>query len=121
MPEPSLHTRFLHPASGGLILGLDWLLFSGNALTLGLSTLPLAVLGFVLGGVGTGIIQAQYSQDSGAKSLFKGLVGGFAVGIPMPIAGTAIGGAILALSGLDRLWNLGDEESRRLSEKDRSE
>lgn len=97
--------RFLHPASGALILGLDWLLFSGTALSLGLSAFPLAVLGFVLGGVGTGLVQAQYSPDGNAKSLLKGLLGGLAVGIPMPIAGTAIGGAILALSGLDRLWS----------------
>jgi len=98
-PSPS----FLHPASGGLILALDWLLFSGSVLSLGLSTSALALLGFVLGTVGTGVIQARYGQDGGLMSAFKGMLGGVAVGIPLPIAGTAAGGAVLALSGLDKL------------------
>jgi hypothetical protein len=114
-------SRFLHPASGALILGLDWLLFSGSALTLGLSTPMLALIGFALGGVGTGLIQARYGQDKNATSMLKGLLGGLAVGIPLPIAGTAVGGGILTLSGLDRLRGSDDEESRRLSEKDRSQ
>lgn len=94
--------RFLHPASGVLILGLDWLLFSGNVLTLGLSTFVLGTLGFLVATTGTGWIQARYSGDSRGKSLMKGLLGGVAVGVPFPIVGTAVGGAILALSGLRR-------------------
>lgn len=99
-PSPS----FLHPASGVLILGLDWLLFSGSVITLGLSTLGLAGLGLGLGGLGTGLIQRVYHEDGMAKVLLKGLLAGIAVGIPLPVAGTAVGGGILALSGLDRLW-----------------
>lgn len=95
--------RFLHPASGALILGLDWLLFSGSVLSLGLSTPALAVLGFALGAAGTGLLQGRYGGDGRTKVTLKGLLGGLAVGIPLPIAGTAVGGAILALSGLDRL------------------
>lgn len=94
---------FLHPASGVVILGLDWLLFSGTVLSLGLSTPAIAVLGFALGAVGTGLIQKTYGEDGTGKSVIKGLLGGVAVGIPMPIAGTAVGGAVLALSGLNRL------------------
>jgi len=100
--ESPAPTRFLHPASGVLILGLDWLLFSGSILSLGLSTPALAVLGFVLGAAGTGLLQARYGRDSRPKITLKGLLGGLAVGVPLPIAGTAVGGAILALSGLDR-------------------
>lgn len=103
-------TRFLHPASGALILGLDWLLFSGSVLSLGLSTPALAVLGFVLGAAGTGLLQTRYGRDSRTKVTMKGLLGGLAVGVPLPIAGTAVGGAILALSGLDQL-SAGKSES----------
>lgn len=94
--------RFLHPSSGALILGLDWLLFSGNALSMGLSTPILTLAGFVLGTVGTGILQSRYGADGRWMSLGKGLLGGIAVGIPLPIVGTAAGGAILVLSGLNR-------------------
>jgi len=96
-------SRFLHPASGVLILGLDWLLFSGSVLSLGLSTPALAALGFVLGALGTGLLQTQYGDDGRLMTIFKGILAGVAVGIPMPIAGTAAGGAVIALSGLDRL------------------
>lgn len=94
----------LHPASGGLILGLDWLFFAENAITLGLSTPFLALVGFGVAGLGTGLIQRILRGDSMGKSLLKGLLGGIAVGIPLPIAGTAVGGGILALSGLNKLW-----------------
>jgi hypothetical protein len=40
-------------------------------------------------------------------SLLKGIVGGIAVGLPLPIAGTGIGGLVLALSGLNRLRESG--------------
>ena len=98
----------LHPASGALILGLDWLLFSGNAVTLGLSTLGLAAVGFAVAGAGTGLIQRLYHEDGAATSLLKGFVAGITVGIPLPVAGTAVGGGILALSGLNRLWSRSD-------------
>lgn len=96
-------SSFLHPASGVLILALDWLLFSGSVLSLGFSAPALALLGFILGTAGTGLIQFRYGQDGRLMSTFKGVLGGVAVGIPLPIAGTAAGGAVLALSGLNRL------------------
>ena len=99
-PSPTV----LHPASGVLILGLDWLFFAENAITLGLSTFFAAVVGFGVAGLGTGLIQRIYHGDGVGKALLKGLLGGFAVGIPLPIAGTAVGGGILALSGLNKLW-----------------
>lgn len=98
-------STFLHPVSGLLILGLDWLLFSGSVVTLGLSTPALAVLGFGLGGLGTGIVQWVYRGDSGGMTLLKSVLAGITVGIPLPVAGTAIGGGVLALSGLNALWD----------------
>lgn len=102
-------TRFLHPASGILILGLDWLFFSGSVLSLGLSTPALSLFGFVGGAVGTGLLQARYGRDARSTSGLKGLLGGIAVGIPLPVAGTALGGLVLTLSGLDRIAGHGDE------------
>ncbi len=99
--------RFLHPSSGLAILGLDWLFFSGNVLSLGLSTPALVLAGFVLGTLGTSVLQSRYGGDGPWMSVGKGLLGGIAVGIPLPIVGTAVGGAILALSGLDRRALLG--------------
>jgi hypothetical protein len=93
-------TTFLHPISGLLILGLDWLFFSGSLLSLGLST-PLSVgLGGGLGTVGTTLFQRTYGADSWPRSIGTGVLAGLVVGLPFPIAGTVAGGAVLALSGL---------------------
>ncbi len=100
----------LHPASGILILGLDWLFFAENAVTLGLSTPLLAGVGFGVAGIGTGLLQRRLGRDGFAAALLKGLLAGVVVGIPLPIAGTAVGGGILALSGLNNLWGRSDPE-----------
>lgn len=93
----------LHPAAGALILGLDWLLFSGTVLSAGTALWFSVIGGFVLGGIGTGLIQRRLGGDTFRVAALKGLAGGIVVGVPFPIAGTAVGGTILALSGLDRL------------------
>lgn len=104
--------RLLHPSSGLVILGLDWLLFSGSVLSLGLSTPALVLTGFALGTLGTSVLQSRYGGDGTWMSIGKGLLGGIAVGIPLPIVGTAVGGAVLALSGLNRrsLLDRGDSD-----------
>lgn len=104
MPDPDESSTVLHPASGALILGLDWLLFSQNALTLGLSTVVVVLVGFVVAGLGTSLLQRRYNADGWALASVKGLVAGVVVGIPLPVAGTAVGGGILALSGLNSFW-----------------
>lgn len=105
---------FLHPAAGGLILGLDWLLFSSEAATGGLA-LPLAVpLGFVVGGIGTCCIQRFWAKERWGRALLKGFLGGIVVGLPFPIGGTLVGGAVLASSGLDQLR---ERAARALAEK----
>ncbi len=105
---------FLHPATGGLILGLDWLLFSGTVAT-GTVALPIAVvLGFTVGGIGTCCIQRFWAGERWSRALFKGLLGGIVVGLPFPICGTLVGGAVLASSGLDQLR---DRAARALAEK----
>jgi len=111
MPQKSPSSTVLHPGSGALILGLDWLLFSGNAMTLGVSTLAAAAIGFGGAGLGTALFQHRYAQDSVGAALLKALLAGFAVGIPLPVAGTAVGGGVLALSGLNSLWGRSDPET----------
>lgn len=110
MSQKTSSSTVLHPASGAVILGLDWLLFSENAITLGFSTLIVAVVGFVVAGLGTALIQRTYGADSTGVALLKALLAGITVGIPLPVAGTAVGGGILALSGLNSLWSRSDPE-----------
>ena len=94
--------RPYHAASGASILALDWLLFSGNILSGGMATLPTMVLGFAVGSVSTALIQRFVAGDSMLKSLAKALAAGLIVGVPTPVAGTALGGVILAVSGLSK-------------------
>ncbi len=97
------HRTLLHPAAGGLILGLDWILFSSDLLTGGLA-LPVSMVGgFLVSSIGTALIQRNLAGDSRSKAALKGLAAGIAVGVPFPIAGTAVGGGILVLSGLDQV------------------
>jgi hypothetical protein len=93
----------LHPATGALILVLDWILFSGTVVSAGTAMWPLSFVGFVTGSLGSMLIQRRVAKDSLRASAVKGLFSGVAVGLPFPVAGTAIGGWILAASGLDRL------------------
>ena len=98
-PPPS----FLHPASGALILGVDWLLFGGMTATGGLAMPVTMMLGFLVGGLGTAASQRILAKEGWAKALGKGFLAGLAVGAPLPIGGTAVGGAVLASSGLNQL------------------
>ena len=58
------------------------------------------LIGFAAGGLGTGLVQHFVAGDGVTKSLAKALGAGLLVGLPTPVAGTALGSAILALSGL---------------------
>lgn len=103
MSDRSQRSTFLHPASGLLVLVIDWLLFSGGVLSLGLSTPVLLVLGGLLTTGTVAAIQQRSAHDGTWKAWAKGLAGGVAVGLPLPVAGTGLGGLVLALSGLNRL------------------
>lgn len=103
MDTVPLRRTLLHPAAGALILGLDWLLFSETIFTGGLAVWFTGPTGLVLGGIGTGLIQRRLAGDSVRAAALKGLAAGLIVGAPFPVAGTAVGGAVLALSGLHRL------------------
>ena len=106
-----LPQRFLLPATGLLILGLDWLLFPKEAATLGLATPVTSVLGFLAGCIGAYHLQRRYGLNTRPIAALKALLAGFFVGIPFPLAGTLVGGWVLATSGLAEL------KSRLLKER----
>ena len=80
--EPKESTSFLHPASGALILGADWLLFSGTAATGGLAMALTVPLGFLIGAIGTTATQRFMANESWGKAVGKGFLAGLAVGAP---------------------------------------
>jgi hypothetical protein len=95
-----LPDRLLLPLAGVWIIGLDWLLFTQESVTLGLATPLAAVLGFVLGGTGVYQFQRRFAGDPAGKAMLKAMLAGLIVGIPIPLAGTVVGGWIVAMSGL---------------------
>ena len=64
--------QIMLPATGFLIMGLDWLFFSKEAATLGLA-LPFTItVGFLAGSIGTFHLQRKYAQDSKAVGIAQG-------------------------------------------------
>jgi hypothetical protein len=99
--------RWLLPLTGAWILGLDWLLFSDDAVTLGLAMPLTCMVGLVAGGVGTYYFQRRYGGDSKPHAGLKAILAGIVVGLPFPLAGTLVGGWILMTSGLKGLLGKG--------------
>jgi len=88
------------PATGAWILALDWLLFSTNTLSAYAATPLVMIVGFVLGGAGTYLIQRRGANDAPWSAFLKAVLAGIVVGVPWPVAGTLIGGWVLLSSGL---------------------
>src|SRR5262245_58664075 len=95
--------QWLLPATGAWILGLDWFLFSQETISIGLATPLTAILGFVGGGIGTYFFQTRYAGEKSSSAAIKSIIAGFVVGIPVPLAGSFVGGWILLNSGLHSL------------------
>ncbi|MDG2051979.1 MAG: phosphoribosylaminoimidazole carboxylase [Myxococcota bacterium] len=99
---PRRPTGGLDPRTGGVILGLDWLLFGTNALS-GLALTPLLIfVGATLAFVATYRIERQGGTRGRFRAASAAVFSAIVVGLPFPLAGTAVGGAILMLSGLRR-------------------
>lgn len=103
-----LPQQIMLPATGMLIMGLDWLFFSEEAATFGLA-LPFTILtGFLTGGLGTYHLQRKYGGDTRGVALAKSIAAGIVVGLPFPLAGSLAGAWIIANSGMaslkHRLW-----------------
>ena len=99
VPFDGLKT-FYHPASGVVILALDWLLFGTDLMTDLLATPVMCVLGFLLTFPIVLLIQRGWSRNNWASAIGKAFLGAFMVGLPFPVTGTLLGAAILMLSGL---------------------
>ena len=106
-----LPQRFLLPATGLLIIGLDWLLFPEEAVSAGLSVPLTSLVGFLAGSIGAYHLQRRYALNTRPIALLKSLLAGVLVGVPFPLAGTLVGGWIVATSGLASL------KSRLLKER----
>ena len=92
--------RFTLPATGVLILALDWLLFSTNTLSAWTATPIVMLVGFVLGSAGAYMIQRRGADDAPWSAVLKAVLAGIVVGLPWPVGGTLIGGWVLLSSGL---------------------
>jgi hypothetical protein len=108
MPSDTQHAAppagrpVLHPATGALIFAVDWLFFGADALSLGLSTVVTSLAAFAIAAAGTWWVQRTRARDSRTRAAIKALFGGVVAGIPTSIAGTAVGAAVLMLSGRRR-------------------
>jgi hypothetical protein len=103
LPRQPERRTVLHPATGVLILAVDWICFGGDLLSAGATTLVTSLAAFLVTAGGTWWIQRTRAHDSWFGAALKALAGGLAAGVPTPIAGTVVGAAVLALSGLQRL------------------
>ena len=101
---PPRRKFWLHPASGLLVLAVDWLFFAPEALTAELAAIVTAPLAFLITAAGVFWIQRRKSGDSVGNAALKALLGGLIAGIPTSIAGTIFGTLVLVLSGLSS-WN----------------
>jgi hypothetical protein len=59
-------------------------------------------LGFLLGGIGTLVLQRWIAGDSYWKALSKAFLAGVVVGVPWPLFGTVLGGWILVAAGINK-------------------
>ncbi len=101
-PPLAAFGSFYHPASGVVILALDWLAF-GSDLMSGMLALPLVcVVAFLATFPSLYLIQTKWSQDKVGPALGNSILGAFLVALPFPITGTLLGAAVLALSGLPK-------------------
>jgi hypothetical protein len=99
VPFAGLRT-FYHPASGVVILGIDVLVFGPEMLS-GFLAIPLmCALAFLATFPLVFLIQWKWAKNNMATSFGKAFLGAFLAGLPFSIAGTMLGAAVIALSGL---------------------
>jgi hypothetical protein len=94
--------QILHPLTAGLVLGVDWLFFGADALTLGADLFITVPAAFIITAVGVYWIQRTRGGDSRARALLKAIFSGAVAGAPTSIGGTILGTLILAMAGLRR-------------------
>jgi hypothetical protein len=98
-PFEGLNT-FYHPASGVVVLMLDWLIFSTDFFTGFLAVPVMCVLGFLITFALVYAIQTKWGKNTASAACGKAFLGAFLVALPFPVTGTILGAAILTLAGL---------------------
>jgi len=99
VPFAGLRT-FYHPASGVVILGIDVLVFGPEMLSGFLDIPIMCALAFLATFPLVYMIQWKWAKNTMAASFGKAFLGAFLAGLPFSIAGTMLGAAVIALSGL---------------------
>jgi drug/metabolite transporter (DMT)-like permease len=99
-PPKPMKRFWLHPASGVLILAVDWFFFGPEFVTAEAAAIITCPLAFIVTTIGVYWIQRRKHGDSFKSALLKGLLGGVLAGIPTSISGTIFGTGVLVLSGL---------------------
>ena len=94
--EPA-STAFLRPLSALTILVIDWPLFGGTAVTLGLGMVFELFFGAILAASVVAILQTRAGDP---RWYWKSLLAAGVVGIPTPVAGTSYAVAVLSLAGV---------------------
>ncbi len=95
-----LKPTFFHPASGAVILGVDWLCF-GLEWELGVASMAvMSIVAFVVTYALVWRVQSRFRGDPPRMAHAKAFAGALAAAVPFPVTGTVVGGTILALSGL---------------------
>jgi len=91
---------FYHPLSGLAILAIDWAFF-GLEWEFGPVTMALSsAAAFASCYVVVRRVQERWGGDEPGQARVKALLGAAAAGVPFAVGGTALGGLILALSGI---------------------
>jgi hypothetical protein len=103
-PEGAPRGRtFFHPASGAVILAVDWAAFGLELVTGPLALLVMSLLAGVATFYAVLAIQRRFHKDTTQAAVLKAIIAAVAAGVPFPITGTIVGAAIIALSGLPTL------------------
>ena len=101
---PPRRKYWLHPASGLLVLTVDWLFFAPEAATAEMAAIVTSPLAFVITSTGVFWIQRRKNGDSFGSALLKAFFSGVVAAIPTSIGGTILGTLVLTMSGLSN-WN----------------
>jgi hypothetical protein len=93
----------LHPATGALILAVDWIFFGADVASLGGTIILSSIAAFFITAIGVFWIQRNKGGDSVIAAATKAFLSGVVAGVPTSIGGTVVGAIILALSGYRRI------------------
>ena len=99
VPFANLRT-FYHPASGVVILGLDWLAFGTDFFTGAIAIPIVCVLSFLVSFALVFAVQRKWTRDTVSAALGKSFLGAFLVGLAFPDHRNHARRRHLVLSGL---------------------